>query len=344
MLHAKLGPSASSRWMNCPGSVRISRDITREEKPSPYAEEGTKAHSLSELMFEDLDQEEFEGYDNEMHTHVREYVDYVMSHMTNDSCVLYTEIRLDLGRYIPDGFGTSDNIIIDHDNKTIHVFDLKYGKGVKVWATKNSQGRIYAIGALVMFDRDKEIEEVVIHIGQPRMNHFHTEELTAKELMKYAKQVKKAAKATEDFDAPVVPGEIQCRWCKANADCKALRDFTNKTIGSEFDDLDSELLTADELSHILSNKKLIERFLERVEARVMDMLEGDEEVPGFEIGFGRANRKWTEDAEDFLLKELGDDAYTKSLITLTKAEKILGKEAIAEHIFKPQGKMIVVKS
>lgn len=344
MLHAKLSPSASSRWIPCPGSVRVSQEITREEKPSPYAEEGTKAHSLSELMFEEQGQEEFDGYDEEMHTYVREYFDYVMAHNTNVDCVIYTEVQLDLGRYIPGGFGTSDNVLIDWKDKTIHVFDLKYGKGVRVYATNNPQGRIYAIGAILEFDKDKEIEKVVIHIVQPRMNHFHTEELTTKELMSFAKEVKKAAKATEDPNAPLVPGETQCRWCRANAECKALRDFTNETIGGEFEDLNAELLTLDELSDILLQKKLIEKFLKDVEERVTDILIAGEEVPGFQIGYGRSNRKWGDDAEEFLIEHLGEDAFQKSLITLGKAEKLLTKELVNRHTIKPQGKQIAVKS
>lgn len=341
MAHAKLGPSSSSRWMNCPGSVRISEGI--KEKSSPYAEEGTKAHALSELMFEDLDPEEWEGYDEEMTTEVRKYVDYVMAHMINPNCVLYTEVRLDLGKYIPDGFGTSDNVIVDWDNKTIHVFDLKYGKGVKVWATKNSQGRIYAIGSLLEFDREKEMKEIVIHIGQPRLNHFHSEKLTVKELKEYAKIVKKAAKATEDPNAPAIPGELQCRWCLASPECKALRDFTNKTIGEEFDNLDADLLNPKELSEVLFHKKLIEKFLKDVEERVTEFLIKGENIPGFETGYSKTNRKWGNDAEEFLIKNLGDDAWQKSLITLGKAEKLLGKEIIAEHTVKPQGKIIPIK-
>tara|TARA_R110000751_G_scaffold135849_2_gene238788 strand:- start:1193 stop:2224 length:1032 start_codon:yes stop_codon:yes gene_type:complete len=341
MAHAKLGPSSSSRWMNCPGSVRISEGI--KEKSSPYAEEGTKAHMLSELMFEDLDPEEWEGYDEEMTNEVRKYVDYVMAHMTNPNCVLYTEVKVDLRKYILNGFGTADNVILDYDNKTLHVFDLKYGKGVKVWATKNSQGRIYAIGALLEFDRDKEIKNVVIHIGQPRLNHFHTEELTTKELKAYAEIVKKAAKATEDPNAPAIPGELQCRWCKASSECKALRNFTNKIVGDEFEDLDADLLNMEELSEILSHKKLIGKFLDDVEERVTEFLVKGKDVPGFQTGYSKTNRKWDDDAEEFLTKELGKDAWQKILITLGKAEKLLGKEIVADHTVKPQGKIIAIK-
>lgn len=315
--------------------------ITKEEKPSVYAAEGTEAHKLSEELFADPNREYFDEYSEEMNSYVRDYFDYVISHL-EDNAEIYTEVKLDLRRYIKDGFGTSDNVIVDATNETLHVFDLKYGKGVKVYADNNSQGRIYAIGALLAFDKKKKIKKVVIHIGQPRINHFDKEELTAKELMNFAKKVKVAARRTEEFDAPLVPGEEQCRWCRANAECTALRDFTFETISQEFEDLDTELMTADELSDILMQKKLIESFLKNVEERVTELLIEGDDVPGFEIGFGRSNRKWDDTAEEFLVEQLGKDAYQKSLITLSKAEKLLDKNLIAKHTVKPQGKIIAV--
>lgn len=342
MLHAKLSPSASSRWMACPGSVQLSAEITKEEKPSPYAEEGTKAHDLSELMFNNPNEEWFEGYDDEMHTYVREYFNYVMTYHT-DSTEIYTEVTLALQKYIPGSFGTSDNVIVDLPNETLHVFDLKYGKGIRVSAIRNSQARIYALGALLAFDKEKQLKKIVIHICQPRMNHLETEELTNKELMKFARQVKIAAKKTQDPDAPLIPGEIQCRWCKANAECKALKDFTYETISEEFEDLDTKLMTLKELSKVLMQKKLIEKFLKDIEERVTEILVKGNNVPGFQIGFSRSNRKWDDNAEEFLIEQLGKDAFQKSLITLAKAEKLLGKDTVAKYTIKPQGKIIAIQ-
>jgi len=41
--HAKLAPSAAHRWLNCPGSIRLTADIP--ETTSKYAEEGIAAHT-----------------------------------------------------------------------------------------------------------------------------------------------------------------------------------------------------------------------------------------------------------------------------------------------------------
>ena len=46
--HARLGPSAAHRWINCPGSVALSEQVSATTGGA-YAEEGTVAHSLAEL-------------------------------------------------------------------------------------------------------------------------------------------------------------------------------------------------------------------------------------------------------------------------------------------------------
>ena len=46
-LHAKLSASGSSRWLNCPGSVKAEEGFT--DNGSAFAFEGTCAHELAEL-------------------------------------------------------------------------------------------------------------------------------------------------------------------------------------------------------------------------------------------------------------------------------------------------------
>ena len=78
-------------------------------------------------------------------------------------------------------------------------------------------------------------------------------------------------------------------------------------------------------------------------AKLAPSLVKGKDVPGFQTGYSKTNRKWDDDAEEFLTKELGKDAWQKILITLGKAEKLLGKEIVADHTVKPQGKIIAIK-
>ncbi len=59
-LHSSLGASGTERWMNCPGSIRMSKGMPN--KSSIFAMEGTAAHALGELCLQqDLSADVFEG-------------------------------------------------------------------------------------------------------------------------------------------------------------------------------------------------------------------------------------------------------------------------------------------
>ena len=75
---------------------------------------------------------------------------------------MFVEQKVDFSRFVKDGFGTSDCIIIDND--TIFVIDFKYGTGVKVDALNNTQMMIYALGALEMFDGIFDISSLIYYI------------------------------------------------------------------------------------------------------------------------------------------------------------------------------------
>ena len=48
--HAFLSASASHRWLSCPPSAKLCAE--QEDQVSPYAKEGTDAHSLCEYKVE----------------------------------------------------------------------------------------------------------------------------------------------------------------------------------------------------------------------------------------------------------------------------------------------------
>ena len=68
------------------------------------------------------------------------------------------EQRLDFSRWVKDGFGTGDAIIVA--DGTLRIVDMKYGTGVSVSAENNSQMRLYALGALEMFGDLYDIDTV----------------------------------------------------------------------------------------------------------------------------------------------------------------------------------------
>ena len=347
-LHAKLSASGSSRWLNCPGSVKAEDGY--KDKSSSFAIEGTAAHELADICLKSGDSpEKYLGetiesivVDSDMVEHVSGYIAYVKSYSGEH----FYESRVDFSPWVPEGFGTSDAIIIQ-DNKVI-ILDLKYGKGVSVDADNNTQGMLYALGVYNDYGYLLDgVESFEIHIYQPRTNSFSQWEITLSDLLKWGEWVKLQADLALSNDAERVPGEKQCQWCKAKADCPKLAQFTQEVIMCEFDNIDDldnpDKLTNTQKRLALENKKLIVGWLDAVESDVKNTLMNGGKFDGFKIVAGRSLRKWSdeESAEKALLSlKSEDEVYTKKMVSVAQAEKLVGKkniDVISPYIIKPDG-------
>ena len=336
--HARLSASSASKWLNCPGSIQAEENIV--EKPSKFALEGTSAHSLAELCL--VNNREAKSYlnqtipetgwkvDEEMAQYVQNYIDYVESIKGNRM----VEVRVDFSTWVPDAYGTSDIITID--NNTLHIIDLKYGQGIRVDADDNSQLKLYALGAIADFGYLYDIETVMLHIMQPRLDHISVFEISAVDLLVWGDYVKTRASLCDMPNAPRVAGESQCRWCKAKAICPELMRLTESATLADFTDISVSPKSPDKLSDrdlrfALENKNLIISWLDAVENLAFERLTAGENFPGFKLVHGRSSRSWADpqEAEQVLFEELGEALFApKKIITAPQAEKLLGKKKI----------------
>ncbi len=353
--HAKLSASASAKWINCAGSVKAESNI-KVTGSSPAAQEGSCAHAVAEIglttdrNIDLLIGAEVEGWEvtQEIVDYAHDYINYVKSF----SGVGFYEQKVDYSNIAPEGFGTADAIIIDESEKLVRVIDLKYGRGVVVDAVENTQGILYALGVMNDYGHLYDIENVEIHIYQPRLGNFSVWAISADELEDHGRYIKERAKLALSPNPPRTAGEKQCRWCAAKATCKELSDHTLQVISGEFDNLDNlddlddlppaDTLPDDRTKLILDNKKLIESYLKAVEEHARDQLHAGEKIDGYKLVRGRSLRKWGDDSRAaFELESLvGDDAYERKLLTPAKAEKLLGskrKKDIEHLIVKPEG-------
>ena len=349
--HALLSPSSSERWISCPPSVRMSEGI--EEKPSEYAAEGTAAHSLCEYKLRELlgykqsdIRENLDYYNKEMEDYTEEYRNYInelLAEHDGRKPLMFVEQRVDFSRFVKEGFGTSDCIIIDND--TIYVIDFKYGTGVKVDALNNSQMMIYAIGALEMFDGIFDINHVVMTIFQPRLNNISSFEMTKDELYNWAFTVLKPAadmayQGAGDFKC----GE-HCRFCKAKSNCRARAEYNLKL--AQYDFKMPATLENIEIESLLGKLDMLIDWAEDIKTYALDQAVQGKKWRGYKIVEGRSNRKYTDEkAVADKVTKAGYDPYEKKVLGITAMSKLLGKkkfeELLSGLIEKPQGKPTLV--
>lgn len=351
--HAKLSASGSAKWMACPGSIAAEEGLPDES--SEHSREGSAAHHVAEDVLVNggfaskwigKTVEEY-GIEvtHSMADYVQQYVDYVKS---LGGIQMY-ERRVDFSHVVPEGFGTSDAIVME--GRTLHIVDLKYGKGVKVYAKDNSQALLYAVGVVNDFGYAFDFDNVQITIVQPRLDHIDEWEIDRDYIDKFAAYAKIKAKEALAINAPRYPGEKQCQWCKAKFNCPELKRKTESTLMADFDSIEDnppsiEKLTHEQMAEILKHKKLIVSFLDSIEKYVFSKLENGDTFPGYKLVAGRSNRTIAD--TEFAIRMLHQNGYKDEQIfkeptlkTITELEKLMGKKEFAltlgDVIVKPEG-------
>lgn len=134
--------------------------------------------------------------------------------------------------------GTSDVVIVK--GKKAIIADLKFGRGVQVDAVGLKQLLMYGASAVREFDMMGEIEEIELHILQPRLNHFDVWRMSIAEMNERIEEIRQTSNRilAGPKGLTAVPGEKQCRFCKASATCAERTAFTTELIVGEFVDLD----------------------------------------------------------------------------------------------------------
>ena len=351
--HALLSASSAHRWLECPPSARATAGL--EDNSSTYAQEGTDAHALAQFKVEQIvgikskdPTADLQYYDGQMEECANEYAEYFSEKYESikQNCpdpLVLVEQKLDFSRYVPEGFGYVDCLIVA-DN-TMHVIDFKYGMGVEVSAVNNPQMFLYALGGLELFDGIYNIENIKLSIFQPRLSNISEYEVSKKKLLVWSTKVltPKAAlayKGQGDFKA----GE-HCRFCKLKSTCRKRAEYNLEM--AKYDFRMPDKLSNTEISAILDKSEQFISWINDIKNYALTKALQGEKFEGYKVVAGKSNRKFTdEDEVARVVIDLGYEPYEKKLLSITAMTSLLGKKQFEENlsglIYKPAGKPTLV--
>jgi len=363
--HALLSASGASRWLHCTPSARLEEKF-QESAPSVHAEEGTLAHELSDVQLRYLNGEislqsrkkeltkiaKHKLYAPEMQVEVDKYLEYVaealnVARATTEDAKLLIEERVDFSHLVEQGFGTGDACIVGDGQ--MEIIDLKYGRGVQVFAENNPQLMLYASGALRHYELSYNISEVKMTIVQPRLDHISSWTISVEELEQWGEGVVKP-KAKEAYQGK---GHKQvgdwCKWCKVKASCPAQAEHHLALAKLDFEE--PPLLP---LSRVIEIYKQLPMLTDWATS-VADFLKAEAlkgtPIEGYKLVEGRSSRSWTDEAavEAELLAHPDTrpaDYLVTKLAGIPAIEKLVGKKAfpdlLGKYVVKPQGSPTLV--
>ena len=364
--HAQLSPSKRSRWALCPGSIREEAKYP-DTGSGPAAVDGTHSHTLLEQCFtgEPVDPMTFVGLPMKDHEgdfvvdaaraeRVKLAYDYILKRVAEESTPfliprVISETRVDpehlLGR--SDLSGTVDIQIHGYD--MLELIDYKDGMGV-VSAEGNMQLEQYAYGVLAGFKLPVNgaypFKTVRMTIIQPKlalrgMPAITSHDVSVHDLLANMGTIITQAAATDKPDAPLVPGESQCKFCRAKGSCSALANNVMKEVGIMFQpvvtqtldvaqqsaDKDPSTMDDAQIAQIMEAAPLMRQLLEGVEAEALRRLQAGQTIPGIKLVNGRGSRAWAlpeaQMAEKLVKMGIPKTAiYETKLVSPAKAEKL----------------------
>jgi len=370
----------------CPGSIREEAKYP-DTGSGPAAADGTHSHTLLEKCIKQFvdplsmvgqlmtDHEGSFHVDKDRAERVKVAFDYVHQ-IKNLGLQVISETKVDpeflLGR--KDLSGTVDVQILGGD--TIELIDYKDGMGI-VSAEGNLQLEQYAYGVLAGFklpiNGDYPFKTVRMTIIQPKlalrgMSAITSYEVPVSHLLANMGTIILQAAATDKPDAPLVPGESQCKFCRAKGSCNALASNVMKEVGIMFQpvvtqtldvaqqsaDKDPSTMDDAQIAQIMEAAPLMRQLLEGVEKEALRRLEMGQVIPGLKLVNGRGSRAWAlpEDQMAEKLIKMGipkSAVYETKLVTPAKAEKLTWekkdgtKVALTERQLKRMEQEYVVK-
>ena len=339
----KLRPSAATRWLNCPASVKLCESIPYQPA-GEAAQIGTAIHEVAETAYlTNASPYDWIGQTVKDIVITEQNADFAAAHVNHirdlelrlgnlkveQYVTAYKDKDIDLG-------GTADVIAWSDEQSTLVIADLKTGRGYV--DADSDQMKIYAIGA--MRHTMTEFQNIELSIIQPHHGESRTHKITFMELNDWAaSNLTPAIQAIKKGNTEPIPTEKGCQWCPAKAICPAQRkgfeviaaqpDLT-KMHKDDIKDI-MVTLTSEQIADLLDRAPLVEKFIDAVRDHAVKRIEAGEVIKGWQMQSKRAYRKWIDEKDAKIqLHDAGipaDQLVSSELISPSEAAKLLPKES-----------------
>ena len=355
--HATLSPSKRHRWGACPGSVREERAYP-EDRSGPAAIDGTHTHTLIDhcvragladptpmvgIKMADGDGEFTIDADRAARAKVA--IDYVIERSLGGMFKVISEQKVDPSYLLSRDDLTGHVDIQIHGPDWLEIIDYKDGMN-DAWDSAVLQMEQYALGALaalkIPVNLPYPFTTVRLTVIQPKLAlkgvpAVRSEDYPVERLLKdVAQAIVIEAHRTDQPNAPLIPGEKQCRYCRHKGACAALAGQALKEI--EAPDLsvsaaerDPTSMTDEQIVRVLEAAPLMRQLIEGCEKEAQRRLERGTPIGGLKLVNGKGARSWrlTEDEMAERLVKMGipkGEVYETKLISPAKAEKLKWKK------------------
>lgn len=352
--HSPLGASGAYRWMACPGSVGLAGQLPKPEA-SEYAIEGTTAHALAALSLETgRDPWQFIGqtyektgitYSAEMSMAVCEYVLGIRSAHKR-----IEQNNIEHSFHCPtihkQFFGTADFWALER--RKLHVWDYKHGAGVAVDVVRNPQTMYYGTGVLESLALWDKVDEVTLHIVQPRCPFYggtsREWSLSTKDLWTWVEEILiPAMKKTETSDE--LNSGMHCRFCPVMPvgcpqileDLKEFEEFMTREVTQ---------YSNEELARMLDVGDVIKMVQKHANENAFTRMNKDAIIPGRKLAQGKTRRVWRDGAEEAAREEFGKQALEPAKVkSPAQIEKLPGgADFVARFAYTPNVGLQVVRA
>jgi hypothetical protein len=287
-------------------------------------------------------------YNAEMEECANGYAAYILElvETAKQQCadpVVLLEQRLDFSRYVEGGFGTGDCVVIA--DGTLHIVDFKHGQGVRVAAEDNPQMKLYALGALEIFDGIYDIDTVSMTIYQPRRNNISTHTVSKEVLYRWAHDILKPTAELAFAGEGTFNCGDWCQFCRAKHECRARAEYNLELAKHDFKT--PPLLEDHEVENLLGKLEGLISWASDIKEYALQAALSGKHWCGWKLVEGRSNRKYTNEAAVAeAVQATGFDPYEHKVLGISAMSNLLGKkrfeDVVGGYIEKPPGKPALV--